>query len=217
MLYLLEENPRLGIWKLEETEEELIEALPCKTTYLPQLAPMRSPQRRREWLATRLLLQAMLEEETPIAYRDNGAPCLPGHPDLAISISHTRGYAAILLQPGRAGIDIEYRSERVCRIQSHFLSDEEIRLLAPARRTEQLLVAWCAKETLFKLLGEHEVDFRRHLHLPPFAVAESGLLEAWETRTTAQQSFRLAYRLFPDFVLVYSETVCPSLTGEANV
>ena len=50
----------------------------------------------------------MLGRETPVAYHPDGIPYLPDA-DLHISISHTKGYAAVLLdtQP-RIGIDIEY-------------------------------------------------------------------------------------------------------------
>lgn len=211
MLYLEEDMPRLGIWKLEETEEELLAILDLREEYLPRLATMRNPARRREWLAVRVLLKRLLGEEALLAYRPNGAPYLPGRPCLTPGISHTEGYAALLLQPGTAaGIDIEHRSDRVCRVRDHFLSAEEIAALSPGQEAEQMLVAWCVKEALFKMLGETAVDFRRHLHIQPFELQTKGTLLAQETRTSRGETFHFTYRFFPDFVLVYSTTICPA-------
>ncbi len=209
-LFLTQTAPLLGVWKIEESEDELLALLDCPDACRPVLSQWQSAGRRKEWLACRVLLKALAGRELPVAYRDSGAPYLPGEP-WQVSFSHTRGYAAVLLQSvAMAGVDIEYRSERVYKIRRRFLSPEE-EFPFPAgegqpsdKETDHLLISWCAKETLFKMLDEKEVDFIRHLHLLPFAPGKEGYLDAYETRTPRRASFRLAYRVFPDFVLTWS-------------
>lgn len=198
-------NPFWGIWKIEESSEELFGMLERGDEYLPELDCIRTEHRRQEWLASRTLLQEMLGRFSRIAYHPNGAPYLPDE-KLHISISHTKGYVALLLQEqSAAGIDIEYRSDRVLKIRSRFMNLEEEAAIDKVHETEHLLVHWCAKEALFKMIGQTDVDFRKHLHVYPFEYAAEGKFTAFETRTDTGVSYKLGYRIHPDFVMVWSE------------
>lgn len=197
--------PLRGIWKMEETSGELLERLSRKDAYLPYLATLRTEHRQQEWLTTRVLLKELIGEELLIAYRTDGAPYLPDS-SLHISISHTRGYAAVLLQKTpAAGIDIEYCSDRVLKIRHRFLSPAENAAIDPSHETEHLLVHWCAKEALFKMIGRQGVDFISHLHICPFVYQPSGRIEVYETHSSQPVFYGLSYQVYHDFVLVWSE------------
>ena len=71
-------GPLWGIWKIEESSEVLLSLLRNREEYLPQLELIRAEQRRREWLACRVLLQELTGGPACIAYRPNGAPYLSG-------------------------------------------------------------------------------------------------------------------------------------------
>ena len=200
-------NPLWGIWKLEEASDELLSLLKNKESYKSQLDLIHSESRRREWLACRVLLQELVDSSVLIAYRSNGAPYLLNSP-LHISISHTKGYVAVLLQAQSVvGIDIEYRSTRVQKIRSRFMSEKEERALDKRNETEHLLLHWCAKETLFKMIGQENVDFQKHLHVCPFFYNSEGTLQVQETRTEKNEVFDLNYWVQPDFVVVYSQEI----------
>lgn len=196
--------PRLGVWKIEETSGELLQKLQQPELYLPCLAELSIEKRRRERLASLVLLKELAGSEYPVEYRPHGAPYLPGQ-SLSLSISHTRRYAAVLLsnQPA-AGIDIESRSSRMQPVRDRFLAPEEQAFIHPEAENDHALICWCAKETLYKMLGQREVSLTGHLHIRPFPYASAGQIEVYETRTEARLSFTLAYRIFPDFVLVWS-------------
>lgn len=198
-------SPWRGLWKIEETPDELWDMLGQKSVYRPFLATLRTETRKREWLASRVLLEALAGETVRIGYHANGAPYLPDSP-LFLSLSHTRGYAALLLQETpAAGIDIEYRSDRVLKIRRRFLSPAENAAIDPLHEAEHLLVHWCAKETLFKMIRREGVDFISHLHVRPFEYALSGRIEVYETHSFRPVVYRLAYEVQPDFVLVWSD------------
>ena len=57
----------------------------------------------------------------------------------------------------------------------------------------------------FEKLSTEEII--EHLHVQPFSLQSAGIIKVRETRTARQATYRLAYHLFPDFVLVYS---CPA-------
>ena len=204
-------TPLLGVWKMDETSDELLAMLGDDASTLEGLRQLTAERRRREWLASRVLLKTLMGEECRVAYHADGAPYLPDS-TLYISISHTEGYAAVLLQKeGVAGIDIERRQPRVLRVRSRFLSEEEDAEVASSKDDEvsRLLVYWCAKEALYKMIRQEEVDFARHLHVEPFLLAEKGVIRVRETRTSMAQSFDLRYEVTPDFVLVYNLPACP--------
>ena len=116
----------LGIWKMTETRNELLTFFPAalRGEADRHLEKIRSERRSIEWLSTRIMLIQLLGEEKIIQNREDGSPFLEdgGH---FISISHTRGYAAVAISNSAPiGIDIEQRTDKVCRVREKFLSCE---------------------------------------------------------------------------------------------
>lgn len=194
--------PLLGVWRMDESVEELLTLLDRPEEQADFLRRVTAEGRRRERLASRVLLKQLIGEEPHVDYRPSGAPFLVDH-SLHVSISHTRGYAAAILSPLPTGIDIEYRADRVLRIRSRFMTPEEERSIDLAHEVEHLLLHWCAKETLFKLIDQEEVDFLTHLHVHPFPYSEQGSFQVSESRTPQLQTFQLAYQVTADYVLTW--------------
>lgn len=199
--------PPVGIWKMEETTEEMWSLLQHQAWYQQEFSRLKAEQRQKEWLATRLLLKEMLGHEAIIHHHPNGAPFLSETEQKQICISHTKDFVAIMLTDVThiAGIDIEYRSERVRKVRSRFLNAEEERFIDPAHETEHLLICWCAKETLYKIINRQEVDFCRHLHIQPFSYAEQGWLIAFDTCSESPKHVVLQYRVEKDFVITWAK------------
>ena len=197
--------PPVGICKMEETTEEMWSLLLHQAWYQLEFSRLKAEQRQKEWLATRLLLKEMLGHEAIIHHHPNGAPFLSETEKKQISISHTKDFVAIMLTDVThiAGIDIEYRSERVRKVRSRFLNAEEERFIDPAHETEHLLICWCAKETLYKIINRQEVDFCRHLHIQPFSYAEQGTLITFDTCSESPKHVVLQYRVEKDFVITW--------------
>ena len=87
--------------------------------------------------------------ETPFVCPSSGQAPLP----CAISVSHTRGYAVLMLSDRVAvGVDIEYRSDRVERIAARFIRPDE-----EAVTTDDKLLVWSAKEAVYKLFSEERL------------------------------------------------------------
>lgn len=198
-----EEQFRWGVWKIDETLDELLELLPNKLLYKEELLHFTSPHRQREWLSVRVLLHALLGAKQ-ISYYPSGKPYLADY-SASISISHTRGYVAVILgELGReVGIDIEQYGERIHKVAHKYMRADEIASPYQGIDTWSLLLHWSAKEVLFKCLNESEVDFREHLRVLPFHIAERGVMEAEEYRTSRQQKFTIHYLLSSDFVLTW--------------
>jgi phosphopantetheinyl transferase len=194
----------LGIWKTEETLDTLQKMLAPTAFSDEQLSSFSTDKRKLEWLTVRVLLKDLLNEEKEIAYKNSGKPYLKDN-SYQISISHTKNFVAVLLHPSlHVGLDIEQRGERALRIKERFLSVEEINSLDKSQPDLHSLLCWSAKETLFKIVPETEIDFINHLHIFPFQPAESGSFPAKETRSDRQDEFEIQYRVFEDFVLTFT-------------
>lgn len=202
-----EKDCLIGIWRMDETEEQLRSLLPEEL--VRQASRFTAPHRRMEWLSVRLLLQTLLGSSSPeIQYTAAGAPFLSDH-SCSISISHTRGYVTVLLAPPcrRVGIDIEQWGERVCKIASRFVRDDEEIQLFRESPVASLLLHWSAKETLFKCMEVQDgVDFKQHLRLFPFTLDSEGSLVAQEFRSPGQRTYAVRFRIYPDFVLTWTDS-----------
>lgn len=197
-------DPLFAVWQIEESSEELLALLRDPEYYLPDLKKLFTEKRRQEWLANRVLLELLSDDSSFIAYRPNGAPYLPGSSRF-ISLSHTKGYAALLLQDHpEAGIDIEYFSDRVVKLRSRFLNPEEEQGIDKKHETAHLLLHWCAKETLYKMIGKEGVNWQKQLHVDPFRYARSGTFRVYESYTPEQKSYELGFLVSSAFVLTWS-------------
>ncbi|MEG1187839.1 MAG: siderophore biosynthesis protein, partial [Bacteroidales bacterium] len=140
----------IGLWEMNETEQELLALLKDATCYQSDLNQFVSQKRRIEFLTVRVMLEQILNSRVQIKYEESGKPYL-AESDFQISISHTKGFAAVILHPLRqVAVDIEQRTEKVMRLQSKFMNENELSALDSADAVSYSLICWSAKETMFK-------------------------------------------------------------------
>lgn len=216
-----------GIWKVTETAEEL-RSLLTDMSITPDFMRYKSSSRQLEYLAVRALLLELTGAECRVSHHESGKPYLEDS-GIRISISHTKGYVAVAVhQEKEVGIDIEYHSDRVKRVVSRFVSDKEMSLMdeklqlmhdlddKEIMRLNMYLLFWSAKETMFKMLDSHDVDFVKHLSIVSFYVFSSkgateftptcfhGYMETREFRTMHSMKIHVEFYCSPDFVCTYS-------------
>lgn len=203
MLIYKENNTKytIGIWKISETIDTLLSLLNRKEAEILQNSNI-GESRLLEKAATRVLLNQLTHKEVQIAYNMNGKPYLMNYPE-NISISHTKGYAAVILSKSmHTGIDIEYISDRVERIRSRFVSDNEY--INPDRSAIHLLLHWSAKETIYKALSVEGIDLKKDFHIEKFEPQQSGTFIAHEYFSKDNLHFRIQYFISDDYVLTYT-------------
>ena len=186
---------RLGLWKIEDSIEELVEANPCLHSILEHTEKFRSESRRKEVLAIYALLFAMTgDSKLRIEHDPLSRPLVEG---FHVSVSHTKGYAALILSTrGNVAVDIEYLSNRVERIAHKFIRYDE---KAPDLYSK--LIHWCAKETIYKLFSEEMLDFFDTC-LSPFLLSENGTIDVVDLKEKKTQL--VYYRLNDKYVLTYA-------------
>lgn len=196
-------NLVVGVWKVDETIEQLCSMFHQFSIYEEGFQRFSSDKRKQEWLAVRVLLKALCGEEKVVAYMDSGKPYLMDG-SAFISFSHTNGYVAVAIHPSReVGVDIEQYGNRVKRVASRFIREDEKASIDAGDEIYGLLLHWSAKETMFKLMEEDAVDFIDHLRILPFEPKRSGTMEAYEYRSGKQQHFLINYDTHSDYVLTF--------------
>ena len=200
---LVDEDCLMGIWKISEARDELYKMLSeeDKNEVDRELINIRSKKRALEWMSTRLILQELTNDNKTVKHNSQGQPFLSDK-SYQISISHSNDYVVVLLHKSKkVGVDIENFSHRILKIEKRFISQEEY--IDPKNRTLHLILHWCAKETLYKLMDSTEIIFKDHLHIQPFKIEKKGLIKANEFLTEDRATFDIQYEVNPDFVLTW--------------
>ncbi len=194
-------NTRLGIWKIEETEEYFSNTVPLQRE-------VTHPQKRVQHLAGRFLLRYLFPDFPfeLIKIADTRKPYLPDE-QFHFSISHCGDYAAAIVSRNqRVGIDIEMPVEKIEKIQNKFLSEDELALFtdhgSPLTVNRELLtILWSAKEASFKWYGNGGVDFRKHILLQQLNAGEKIIRASFMKE--AERSLNIYYGQFPNLVLAW--------------
>lgn len=188
---------RLGIWAISESSDELWALSPCVESSRSDFNNLyKSEQRKCELLAVRLLIKEIVGDNVLLLHQDNGKPYLSS--GMNISISHTRGFAVIIVSHSKqVSVDIEYFSNRIERIRSKFMRDDE-----NASSQVKLLMHWCVKETMYKLFPEDNLTFNKMQLLSVDGNDSTGII-------TAKNIFRnrnvsVYYRTFCNCLLTYA-------------
>lgn len=183
----LDNGSRLAIWKMDEP----LDSLPRpRQVDLSQY----KTQRLREKLTEYMLLSELANEDGLVINHDkDGAPKVEGY---HISISHTRGWAAMILsRHHRNGIDMEYISDRINRIASRFMRNDE-----PQDTLKGRLVTWCAKEAAYKYYHEQHLGLLE-MRLLPFTLRDTGV--ACLENLRQGERVTVNYEVNDDFVLTF--------------
>ena len=207
-LYLkkeLEDKTRIGVWQVTETEEELKAMTSVPSDEMEEISFIRSDSLRRQKLAVRALLDEMFEDKVYLSHHDNGKPYIENSVT-NISITHTEKYVAVILNDNEdVGIDIESLARDFSSVEKKALSEDEIDdLEEDEKRNGQLAIYWCAKEAIYKMLGQYDVNFAEQIEVEKFRPKKDGELEAtFEDEDGYEEEFDLEYIIFDNHVLVW--------------
>ena len=162
-------------------------------------------KRRLEWLGGRVaakycLHQLLAAGTAPLPWRRyailadiHGAPRLEraaaDQRDVAISISHSQGYAAALACPaanGSCGIDIQHLTPKLAKVAERFAHADELDLIDPLLAPlTRLGLIWTAKEAVKKCLLADHASFFGSIRLT--RIEHDQALSLWTARCQTAQ------------------------------
>jgi len=197
-------DARVLVCELTDSVESLKEQITLIESDNTEFEKIVSEKRKLEFLGIRVALKSLLGKEIKIQYDNEGKPHLLDG-SYQISVSHTNNWIAVMAHPTqKVGIDIECPTDKIRNLYTRFLSVTEQKELSEGNDTRQLLLAWSAKEALYKIIGKEAIDFANQLRIFPFEVQSKGEMKAQHIPT--QQLYQLYYQQNEKYTLVYCLT-----------
>jgi len=203
--HYLNEFSILGVWKIEEDLDTLLELVVLDNDEKKKYNGFSSTSRKLEFLSVRALLSELIGKEARIAYNKNNKPFLSDGSRF-ISISHSHKLTAILLSTNeKVGIDLEYMSSNIAALAFKFLNRKEKITKEKDERKYHLYIHWCAKEALYKICDKEGISIRKNLTIKPFNVKESGEINGQVHTEKINESFDLFYSKYDNYAIVWTK------------
>ncbi len=177
------QGAHIAIWRLTEDLPTLL-ALWGDAALPAHYYKATAEKRRREIVATALLMRQHYGCDVTLQHAANGAPIVE---DGEISISHSATHIAIATHDTRrVGVDIETIGNRAERVMSRFMAPQEIAALPTdaieiatniTQRCAAIHMIWSVKEAVFKI-HPTAVEFCEDIILTPITHLPSGVTTA---------------------------------------
>jgi phosphopantetheinyl transferase len=196
-----QKNSLIGYWKFEETIDELIAQVKSLHFNLEKFYLINSSNRKIEWLSTRLLLNALLPQQTcDIYYNEFGKPHLSTI-DKFVSISHSKGMCAMYIGNQTNGIDLQIKNNSIATIAHKYLDDSELSFITT--KLEDYHILWCTKEAVFKAYGRKKIFLKENIFVKTINKSENKVI-AQLIDKNFMQNYTLKYLYFENYYLVYT-------------
>lgn len=194
-------NTKVYFWQMSEDVETLTALCRDMGIDTDFVETFGSVQRKKEKLATRLLLNKVFGKNPKLEYKETGAPYLVDE-DINISISHSKDLCALAVNSEEElGMDIEKVASRVLKVRSKYLSEKEMADVAEDD-IEANTISWTAKEALFKVIPENEIDFVGHVHIDMSgSIKDINHFPAWETRSEFRRRYDVYFCIVDGFAM----------------
>lgn len=190
----------LGIWKLTESYTKLELLFQFTENEKEEFSKIKADQRKKEYIAARLLLQEILTEKNEIKYHKSGKPLLEKI-QKNISISHSSDFVVVFISEQKIGIDIENTKREIKKIASRFLHKKESKhILSLENQQTVTILYWSAKEAIFKCSEEHGIQFNSQISIPPFEIKDKGNFTGILNQNN---HYKLWYFFYENNVIVY--------------
>jgi 4'-phosphopantetheinyl transferase len=193
----------IGIWEINESYNNLLSMVYLFPGEEEKLNNYRSEARKIEFLSVRVLLKNLIDTCGPISYNYRRKPYLE-HCPYNLSISHSQNITAIMIgKTKKIGIDLEFMSHKITKIQHKFINENEYITNDSSKRSFHLYIHWCAKEALYKICDKQDINFLQNLTIEPFEPQDFGLITGWVDNIHWHDKFELKYFTINNYVVVY--------------
>lgn len=162
---VIHDGKKLIVWHAKESLSELLTLYGEDVTDNLGLRGINHESKRKEWIIQRLILRHYPGADYSLHKLASGAPYLKSEKSrpLSVSISHTKGYVAMLFSEGDwCGVDIEQEDERAARIAERFLSQKEQEQFVLSGKASASML-WSCKEAAFKTYNRENIQFKKDI------------------------------------------------------
>ncbi|MFO7878759.1 MAG: 4'-phosphopantetheinyl transferase family protein [Bacteroidota bacterium] len=149
----------ITIYLLELPHLSSVDSISLTKEEKQKLNSLKSPSRKREYLAVRSLLHHT-GLKGKLIYK-NKRPKLKDSP-YKISLSHCKTHAALALSQQEVGVDVETPGNRIRKTVGKFLGKDETQMAG--NDIHKLTLFWSAKESIYKINNRLN-NFKRDMRI----------------------------------------------------
>jgi 4'-phosphopantetheinyl transferase len=193
----------LGLWKMTESWQDILSDINLPEEELAPLHALTKEKRKWEWLACRKLFSEITGKPPIIRHNAERKPYAE-HFHGYISFSHSGDYACVYIDTVKsAGVDIQQMKPSIEKGIDYFLDQEE-QSWVDSKNNLLLHLIWSAKEAVFKMAGDADLDLRKHFTAKPFSTNQNEPFEVCIHRSSGEQAVNVAFDTFDDYVLTWT-------------
>lgn len=148
----------LYVWRVNSCAETLVKLVQLNTKEQTDYKALKTEKRKVEFLACRIALKSLFTNSLLLQHKKSGKPYIKEVEH--VSISHSHNYIAIAFGDIEVGIDIEKPQEKMLRLISRVLSEEENTNFLKKPSTKLACKLWGAKESVLKYIGDKNLNYR---------------------------------------------------------
>jgi len=204
-------NTQIAVWHCLEPVDEMKALVHLDSKSEEMFVSMKNTTRKRQWLGCRVALSLMLNKKhVEIHYNGFGKPEMKGA-SYHLSFSHSGDYSAVIIsKTSCVGIDLELYREKIVRVADRFLVTQEEQIIKNEERLTGLLLFWTAKEALYKIQGDPDVDIRSDIRIESinYLCSGSGEMKSQIKWQGKHKQIPVYFRIKDDFILSWAQMPC---------
>ncbi|MCK9481489.1 MAG: 4'-phosphopantetheinyl transferase superfamily protein [Bacteroidia bacterium] len=189
----------VGVWHIQEPISFFLEQLNEN-----QVPDEKLESRKFEKLGTSYLLNVLAKRSIhhTVVYDTFGKPFLEDSAD-SVSFSHKKNHVAVMLANDKLlpGIDIETVCNLPVKLAPKFVSDNDIIPDGILTVDQKFTLIWAAKESLYKVYGRKELDFRKNMSVH---FKSPNQLVGFVEKDAVTMQLQLRYEFINNLVLVHT-------------
>ena len=183
------QKSHLYIWRVKSSADTLLKLVQLNPKEQSDYKALKTEKRKVEFLACRIALKSLFTNSLLLQHKKSGKPYIKEVEH--VSISHSHNYIAIAFGNIEVGIDIEKPQEKMLRLISRVLSEQENATFVKNPSTKLACKLWGAKESVLKYIGDKNLNYRDDIILKE------------NTATFLEKKFNIYHEEIEDMILTY--------------
>tara|TARA_B100000795_G_scaffold61902_1_gene41585 strand:+ start:90 stop:689 length:600 start_codon:yes stop_codon:yes gene_type:complete len=179
----------LYVWRVNSCAGTLLKIVQLNPKEQRDCKALKTEKRKVEFLACRIALKSLFTNSLLLQHKESGKPYIKEVEH--VSISHSHNYIAIAFGDIEVGIDIEKPQEKMLRLISRVLSEEENITFLKNRSIKLACKLWGAKESVLKYIGDKNLNYR------------DDIIHKENTATYLEKKFNIYHEEIEGMILTY--------------
>ncbi len=194
-----------GIWNITEDKYFFLKHINNFDNY--GFENIHHPSKQIQWLASRMLVKVLMEdhwnEKFAGLYNDeHGKPWIKNS-SAHLSISNSCNITTAMIHKNKpVGIDVELIKPKIQLIATKYLTHREQSFVG--EDIQRLTLAWCLKETIYKIYGLGNISLKDHIQIHPFSELEKVGFATGQLNFGTSQHYNLKYIKLDNYMLAYN-------------